>query len=83
VNLNYVVFFVGGVALHATEPEFYSKLGSRASGGCVRLTQEDAKTVYDWITELPVRRVRSISRDGLLLSQTELNRDVLIVVENE
>lgn len=37
------VFFIGGIAIHATGTSNYSKLGTRASGGCVRTTLEISK----------------------------------------
>lgn len=41
----YSVFFVNGVAIHGTEA--VSKLGSRASHGCVRLATENAEAFYN------------------------------------
>ncbi|MBY0315447.1 MAG: L,D-transpeptidase [Bdellovibrionales bacterium] len=44
------VFFRGGVALHGTTtPEGNRALGTQASGGCVRLSVADSKTVFDLI----------------------------------
>jgi hypothetical protein len=37
------VFFVGGIALHATTKSHYAELGTRASGGCVRLVHETSQ----------------------------------------
>jgi hypothetical protein len=45
------VFFVGGIAVHATGASNYSKLGSRASGGCVRTTLEDSKKIRELVME--------------------------------
>lgn len=46
--MRWAVFFNGGVALHSTTPNAYKNLGSRASHGCVRFHEDDAK----WINEL-------------------------------
>lgn len=43
------VFLVGGIAIHATGKSNYAKLGSRASGGCVRTTLEDSKLVRETV----------------------------------
>lgn len=45
------VFFIGGIALHATTQSHYKELGSRASGGCVRLTQEISKEIREKVME--------------------------------
>jgi len=45
------VFFIGGIAIHATGTSNYSKLGSRASGGCVRTTLEDSKKIREIVME--------------------------------
>lgn len=52
-TMHYSVFYIpnSGIALHATTPSHYHELGSRASGGCVRLRPEDAKTVQDLVLE--------------------------------
>lgn len=39
------VFFIGGIALHATTKSHYKELGTRASGGCVRLILETSKLI--------------------------------------
>lgn len=48
-NMDYAVFFIGGIATHSTSKAAYAKLGERASGGCARLKYEDAKTVNEII----------------------------------
>lgn len=47
--MKHAVFFIGGVALHATTKNSYKRLGKRASGGCVRLTEENAEIVNELI----------------------------------
>jgi lipoprotein-anchoring transpeptidase ErfK/SrfK len=45
--LPHAIFFVGGVAIHATKG--VHKLGTRASHGCVRLSPGDAARVYSLV----------------------------------
>lgn len=47
--MKWAVFFNGGIALHSTTESNYSKLGSRASAGCIRMTMTDAKEVNELI----------------------------------
>lgn len=42
-NMPYAVFVRGGYAIHGTTPGNYSKLGNRASHGCIRLHPDNAK----------------------------------------
>lgn len=42
-NMPYAVFLKNGYAIHGTTPGNYSKLGSRASHGCIRLHPDNAK----------------------------------------
>jgi lipoprotein-anchoring transpeptidase ErfK/SrfK len=39
----YAVFIRGGYAIHGTTPGNFSKLGTRASHGCIRLHPDNAK----------------------------------------
>ena len=45
------VFFKDGIALHATSSDQYHKLGTRASGGCIRLTLKDSQFISEKIME--------------------------------
>lgn len=45
------VFFIGGIALHATTKSHYAELGTRASGGCVRLLLETSKLIRTKVME--------------------------------
>jgi lipoprotein-anchoring transpeptidase ErfK/SrfK len=45
------VFFIGGIAIHATGQSNYKFLGSRASGGCVRTTLADSKVIREKVME--------------------------------
>jgi lipoprotein-anchoring transpeptidase ErfK/SrfK len=50
----YSQFLVGGIAIHATTPDHYKELGKRASGGCIRLTLKNAKTLWDLVKTVGV-----------------------------
>ena len=47
-------FIIGGIAIHATSEEHYRELGTRASGGCIRLRLDDSKAVWDLVNEVGV-----------------------------
>jgi len=86
-DMPHAVFFVGGIAIHAST--HISDLGKRASGGCVRLSPQNAKTFYELVKAMPVTSVQAISKSGKSLYNKNgspiltMNRDVLIIVENK
>jgi hypothetical protein len=45
-RMDRAIFFTGGIALHATYGDNIAKLGSKASGGCVRQSPENADKLY-------------------------------------
>lgn len=45
------VFFIGGIAIHATTKLHYAELGTRASGGCVRTVLETSKLIRTKVME--------------------------------
>lgn len=45
------VFFIGGIAVHATGKSHYPELGTRASGGCVRTKLEISKLIREKVME--------------------------------
>jgi hypothetical protein len=45
------VFFVGGIAIHATGTSYYKDLGTRASGGCVRTKLEVSKLIREKVMD--------------------------------
>ncbi len=47
-RMNFPIFFTGGIAMHSTTPDHFNELGTRDSGGCVRLHPDDAI----WLNEL-------------------------------
>lgn len=85
-SMPHAVFFVGGVAMHETE--HVDHLGHRASGGCVRLAPENAKTFYDLVNSIRPSKVQAIDRAGKFMVDEDENPvmvdswDVLIIVEN-
>ncbi len=44
-NMPYAIFLRGGYAIHGTTPGNFSKLGTRASHGCIRLHPDNAKVL--------------------------------------
>ena len=45
------VFIIGGIALHATSESHYKELGTRASGGCVRLKLPESKMIREKVMD--------------------------------
>lgn len=86
--MKWAVFFNGGIALHATTRSHYDELGRRASGGCVRLREDDAEELYHLIKNAGKAYVPKFSRSGKIkLDKSgelafEYNYDTLIIVEN-
>lgn len=63
-RMPFSVFFNGGIATHAVLPAYVNKLGTRASGGCVRLLSDQARWVYDRIRESGKGLVPAFKRTG-------------------
>lgn len=86
--MDYSVFFVGGIALHATTPDHYKELGTRASGGCVRFERKNAKIVYDMILGAGQGDVPVFTRDGKIAKdlwgnvKTQKSWNTIIIVED-
>lgn len=51
-NMPYAIFVVGGIAIHGIDPALNSKLGSPASGGCVRLQTGNARKLYELVQKI-------------------------------
>lgn len=85
-DMPHAVFFNGGIAVHATT--HVEDLGKRASGGCIRLAPQNAKTFFQLVKSVGLNQVPTINRNGktvLSLDGTPItskNWDVLIIVEN-
>lgn len=56
-NMPYAVFIEGGFALHGTPRENWSKLGQRASHGCIRQHPDNARYLNRLIRRVGVRDV--------------------------
>lgn len=48
-NMPYAVFVRGGYAIHGTTPGNFSKLGNRASHGCIRLHPDNGRIFYELV----------------------------------
>lgn len=48
-NMPYVVFILGGYAIHGTTPGNFDKLGTPASHGCIRLHPVNARIFYELV----------------------------------
>jgi L,D-transpeptidase catalytic domain len=48
-NMPYAVFIRGGYAIHGTTTGNFSKLGTRASHGCIRLHPDNAKVFFELV----------------------------------
>lgn len=46
------MFFKGGYAIHGVDDKYYEHLGTRASGGCIRTTQENSKKIFDKVQKI-------------------------------
>lgn len=70
-NMDYAVFFNGGIAVHSTSKAAYARLGTRASGGCARLRYEDAQTVSEIVrsTGEGHSRMWDVGIEGLIRNQ--------------
>lgn len=51
-NMPYAVFLRGGYAIHGTTPGSFSKLGKKASHGCIRLHPDDAQVFYNLVNSI-------------------------------
>lgn len=86
--MEYSVFFIGGIATHATTPDHYKELGTRASGGCVRLKKEYAKLFYDLVLREGKGDVPVFTREGKIAKdlwgnvKTQRSWNTLIIVED-
>ncbi len=87
--MDFAVFFIGGVAVHATTPNHYKELGRRASGGCVRLHRDNAQYVFEKVKALGkglvpvVKRNGAISRNRNGIVVRAVKWRTLIIVQNQ
>lgn len=86
--MTWAVFFNGGIALHSTTRSQYSKLGSRASGGCIRMRLEEAEEVNQFIVARGEPHFRTVDQseeiNGSALRRVMYtNRDRLPTVDRD
>lgn len=60
----YAVFFEGGIATHQAPAGTEGKLGSRASGGCVRMHPNSAPIVFKAVNDAGKGLVPKVDRNG-------------------
>ncbi|MGE5085244.1 MAG: L,D-transpeptidase [Bacillota bacterium] len=88
-HMEYAAFFNGGVAVHATTPDHYKQLGTRASGGCVRLHKDNAKLIYEKIQAQGQGLVPLFTTSGRVARDVNgrpirvMGWNTLIIVENK
>ncbi|MBP9682510.1 MAG: L,D-transpeptidase [Bacteriovorax sp.] len=63
-KMPYAIFFNDGIALHQAPKGTESQLGSKASGGCVRLSKDIAPDLFNRINETEGSRIPKFSVDG-------------------
>lgn len=63
-RMPFAQFFIGGIALHATVPEHFAMIGTRDSGGCVRMLPKDAKYMWQLVDYAGVAQTLIIVYDG-------------------
>ncbi len=64
-NMPYAVFVRGGYAIHGTTPGNFSKLGSVASHGCIRLHPDNARVFYELVKLFGLGNTWVTVRDSL------------------
>lgn len=64
-NMPYAVFIRGGYAIHGTTPGNFSKLGSVASHGCIRLHPENARLFFELVKLFGLSNTWVTVRDSL------------------
>lgn len=64
-NMPYAVFVKNGYAIHGTTPGNYSKLGNKASHGCIRLHPDNAKIFNALVKTIGLRQTWISVKDSL------------------
>lgn len=63
-KMPFAVFFNGDIALHQAPKGTEGDLGRKASGGCIRLSQETAENVFNRISEVKSVKIPDFKVDG-------------------
>lgn len=89
-SMPFAVFFNGGIATHAALPAYFDKLGSRASGGCVRFHPSQAEWIFNQIQKAGKGLVPEFTKTGQPVLDSNGNqkysqnwRSLIIVVNRE
>jgi lipoprotein-anchoring transpeptidase ErfK/SrfK len=64
-NMPYAVFLRGGYAIHGTTPGNFSKLGTKASHGCIRLHPNNAIIFYELVKRIGLSNTWVTIKDSL------------------
>lgn len=64
-NMPYAVFLRGGYAIHGTTPGNFSKLGTKASHGCIRLHPYNARIFYELVRQIGLKNTWVSLKDTL------------------
>ncbi len=64
-NMPYVVFIRGGYGIHGTTPGNFSKLGTRASHGCIRLHPDNARVFNELVKLFGLDHTWVVVKDSL------------------
>lgn len=81
-DMPYAIFFNGGIAIHQVPDSAIGKLGTRASGGCVRAPGNVAAQLFQIVEGEGKGSVPVISRDGVVSKSRQTRYRTLIVVED-
>lgn len=63
-DMPWSIFFDGGIAIHQAPPDTEYALGSRASGGCVRVSRSVASGIYNLVLGTQNSWIPEFTRDG-------------------
>lgn len=63
-KMPYSIFFDGGIAIHQAPKGTEGILGSRASGGCVRVSAATAPTIFAYVENAGTGYVPDVARNG-------------------
>lgn len=91
VKMPYAIFFNGGIALHERPRGTESKLGKKASGGCVRLSDILASDLFSRVAETQGAIIPRFNVDGTAMLDSAGNLrhsstpgfSTLIIVQNQ
>ena len=64
-NMPYAVFIRGGYAIHGTTTGNFSRLGTKASHGCIRLHPVNAKIFYELVKKIGLKNTWVTIKDSL------------------